>query len=172
VAMLERIYEKISKALHYLACVWFIGLLLLVITSISARYFFRSPFSFTEELVGLLVATTLLLAIPFVSHEGKHIKVTMLSDLFRGWLKIGAGLFCCLVTLVFTVWFGYASLEWVEFAYNLNLKTTSTGIPLTPWMVTLPLIMFLLALAALLDFLKIIMGIRNKKRQKTDFSKD
>jgi TRAP-type C4-dicarboxylate transport system permease small subunit len=153
---IDTIYGKVAALLNYLACIWFAAVLVIVITSAAARYFFNSPFGFTEELVGLLISTMLLMAIPLNYHENKHIRVTMVSDHFKGWLKKAAWIFACFVTLVFTSWFGYASLEWLGFAAELNLKTTNTGIPLTPWMMVLTSVMFLVAIAGLISLLKII----------------
>ena len=162
---LNRIFGKVSRFFNFFAIVWFIGVLVLLIISTTARYFLKTPFSFTEELVGLLIITMLLLAIPLISHEDKHIKVTMLSDHFRGWLKIGASVIGYGVTIAFTTWFGIASLEWVKFAFDLNLKTANTGIWLTPWMVILPLVMFLVAISALLALINIVMGFDAQARK-------
>jgi TRAP-type C4-dicarboxylate transport system permease small subunit len=80
----------------------------------------------------------------------------MVSDHLRGWLKTAARIFSGLVTLTFTFWFAYASLDWLGFAIELNLKTTNTGIPLVPWMVVMPLVMFLLAVAGLIALVKTV----------------
>jgi len=167
---IEKIFGKIGIVLHYVACVCFMGLLLLVLASITTRYLFDSPFNFTEEVVGLLVITMVMASVPLVSHQGKHINVTMLSVHFRGWFKFGASIFTSLVTLAFTGWFAYASLEWFEFAYRLNIKTSVTSIPLPPFMSLIPLIMTLLALMAVWDLVKKIMGACNKNSQKTQQS--
>jgi TRAP-type C4-dicarboxylate transport system permease small subunit len=158
---LNTIYGKVAAILNFLACIWFAGVLVAVITSAVARYFFNSPFGFTEELVGLFVSTMLLMAIPLNYHEDKHIRVTMVSDHFRGWLKKAAQVFACSVTLAFATWFGYASLEWLGFAVEFNLKTTNTGIVLAPWMVILPIVMFLVAVASLISLLKIFMKYKD-----------
>jgi len=54
-----------------------------IFVSLSAimRYVIGKPFGFTEELVGLLFAALVCLALPYVTARRNHIEITLIFDL-------------------------------------------------------------------------------------------
>ncbi|MFN0161552.1 MAG: TRAP transporter small permease [Burkholderiales bacterium] len=145
-------------ALAALALAAIVGI---IVASVFMRRVAGSPLFYTEELVGLLLGASLFLALPMVTREASHVRVTflasVLSDRGRGVLAICAGI----VTLAFCGWFLVEAIPWLEFAWKRNIKTEAANLRLGPWMAVLPIS---IALCALLTMVRVITG-----REKASF---
>ncbi len=108
-----------------------------------------TPLHVTEEVVGLLLSVSLLLALPMITLRSQHVRVALLVNATRGvWLR-GLRLLGLLLTLVFFGWLMLEIVPWFEFAYDRNLKTQTTRLLLYPWMAVMP-VTVLLTMAILL----------------------
>ena len=124
----------------------------IICVSVIMRRLVNSPLFYAEELVGLLLAITLFLALPLVTMRGEHIRVTLLASQLNQRGRTYLGFIGGLVGLAFLGWLIWESIEWMSFAIRLNLKTEATSIPLVPWMAVVP---FSLSVTALIIFIQL-----------------
>jgi TRAP-type C4-dicarboxylate transport system permease small subunit len=143
---MDRIARRVSTVLLHAATVCGITLTLFVALSAIMRYMVGSPFSFTEELVGLLFSALVFLALPYVTLHRQHIEVTLLRDC----LPAGARRICDLAAralmVLFALWFGRYAFDFAAMSYRLNSRSDMAGIPLWPWMSLIVLSCLLMAL--------------------------
>ncbi len=126
---------KVVSALTVMVLALFVSL------AVVMRYFLGSPFHFTEEVVGLLFMTVVFLVLPTISLNNLNIKVELLSDAVSGTKKKILRMYAFAVTLVFGLWFAWASLDLVIFTYEIGARTEQVGIPLVYWLAVIPLSM-------------------------------
>ena len=138
-----------------------LGMVVMVSIGVLMRYFLNSPLNFTEEVVGLLLSTSLFLMLPYLTLHDKHVQIMLLtqhpSEKVRWTLKILKQL----VTLAFFAWMLYESIPWLKFAIKLNLKTEISRLPLLPWMAILPISFLLTGVASFLCLWKIRRSYHN-----------
>ena len=97
-----------------------------------------TPLHVTEEVVGLLLSVSLLLALPMVTLRSQHVRVALLVNAARGvWLR-ALRLLGLVLSLVFFGWLMFEIVPWFEFAYDRNLKTQTSRLLLYPWMAVMP----------------------------------
>jgi TRAP-type C4-dicarboxylate transport system permease small subunit len=127
----------------------------IIVASVVMRRLAGSPLLYTEELVALLLGASLFLALPKVTLEASHVRVTFvasfLSSRGRGILAACAGI----VKLAFCGWFLLEAVPWLEFAFRRNIKTEAASLRLGPWMAVLPLS---IALCALITLVRVVTG--------------
>jgi TRAP-type C4-dicarboxylate transport system permease small subunit len=143
---------RLFYALSALAMVLIVGI---IVASVVARRVVGSPLYYTEELVGLLLSASLFLALPMVTREASHVRVTFLasflSDRGRTFLAVFAGI----VTLAFCGWFLLEAIPWLEFAFRRRIRTEASSLRLAPWMAVLPVS---IALCALMVLVRVVTG--------------
>lgn len=152
---MQRLEVSINAIARWMICAATIaGIALSAFVALAAimRYAVGSPFSFTEEIVGLLFATMVFLALPYCTLQGKQIEVTFVVErLPLTWQRVSA-----IAALVFTVAFcfiyGWFAYEFTEISFMLNARSDMGRILLWPWMALMPLACLLVAIAALVRF--------------------
>ncbi|RYH11353.1 TRAP transporter small permease [Tropicimonas sp. IMCC6043] len=120
-----------------------IAAIVCIITASVVMRKLGSPLHITEEVVGLLLSVSLLLALPMVSLRSQHVRVALLVNAVGGpWLRalLGLGL---LMTLFFFGWLMLDIIPWFEFAFDRNLKTQTSRLLLYPWMAVMPVTILL-----------------------------
>lgn len=161
---IERGLGLLARLFSYLAAVAMFAIVGIILASVVMRHVVGSPLYYTEELVGLLLGASLFLALPMVTHQADHVRVTFLvqfvSDKGRAVLAILAGA----VTLAFCVWFLVEAIPWLEFAFKRNIKTEAASIRLGPWMAVLPIS---ISLAAMLVLVRVVTGSERASFNKT-----
>jgi len=143
---------RLFYALSALAMALIVGI---IVASVVARRVVGSPLYYTEELVGLLLSASLFLALPMVTREASHVRVTFLasflSDRGRTFLAVFAGI----VTLAFCGWYLLEAIPWLEFAIRRRIRTEASSLRLGPWMAVLPIS---IALCALMVLVRVVTG--------------
>lgn len=121
----------------------------IIVASVLMRRVVGSPLFYTEELVGLLLCASLFLALPMVTVQAQHVRVSFLAHAVgargRAVLAVAAGL----VTLAFCGWYLLEALPWLEFAIQRNIRTEAASLRLWPWMAVPPVSVALCALLVL-----------------------
>ena len=144
--VLRRGLEGLALAMALLAAIGMAAIVTIIVTSVTMRKLFNAPLHFTEEVVGLLLSVSLLLALPMVTLKGGHVRVSILANHLRGWQRrVLSGLAAC-VGIGLCAWVAIEAVPWLEFAVRLNLKTETSRILLYPWMAMLPLSLLLTAI--------------------------
>lgn len=129
-----RITLTVSKILLFLSAL--AGILMTIFVSLSAimRYVIGKPFGFTEELVGLLFAALVFLALPYVTARRNHIEIALIFDLlpkFMGRILYAIG---SVLAAVYMLWFGYFAFDFTYFSYLIGSSSDLGNITLWPWM--------------------------------------
>jgi TRAP-type C4-dicarboxylate transport system permease small subunit len=151
----QRLEISISAVARWMICAATVaGIVLSVFVALAAvmRYAVGSPFSFTEEIVGLLFAAMVFLALPYCTLQGKQIEVTFVVErLPLTWQRVST-----IAALVFTIAFcfiyGWFAYEFTEISFMLNARSDMGRILLWPWMALMPLACLLVAIAAVVRF--------------------
>lgn len=142
--------DRLTRGMAYAATG--AGILLAGFVALSAfmRYLIGAPFAFTEEFVGLLFSAMVFLALPWCTHAGSHIRVTLLTDnLPPGWRR-WSDLASTAFTVAFCLAFGWFSFEFAWTSYALNARSDIGRIPLWPWMMAMPAACLFMGVAAIL----------------------
>lgn len=127
----------VSRALAVVAAAAGCGIFVLVVGAVVMRYGLGSPFRFTEELSGLLLAQMVFLAIPLTLTAHINIRVTLLSDLTSGPLRRLFWVIGQLIMVAFCAVFAWEAWGLTEFTMRLNLRTEQVRLPLSPWMIAM-----------------------------------
>ena len=137
--IISKALDGLLKGLLFLSSFAGFGIVAVVLLSVFQRYVLKSPLSFSEELVGLLLSSMLFMSLPYISNTEKYVKITLISNLLQIKYKIWLTIIAYLINLIFSVWMLIETIEWMEFAIKLNLKTENSRLLLSPWMAVVPL---------------------------------
>lgn len=130
----------------------------IIVASVVMRRLAGSPMYYTEELVGLLLSSSLFLALPMVTAQAGHVRVTFLAHLLPARGRAILSVCAALVMLAFCGWFLVDAIPWLEFALQRNIRSESASLRLGPWMAVPPLSV---ALCAALVLVRTISGSEN-----------
>ncbi len=137
--IISKVLDGLLKGLLFLSSFAGFGIVAVVLLSVFQRYVLKSPLSFSEELVGLLLSSMLFTSLPYISNMEKHVKITLISNLLQIKYKIWLTIIAYLINLIFSAWMLIETIEWMDFAIKLNLKTENSRLLLSPWMAVVPL---------------------------------
>ncbi len=144
---LDKCFRVLFGALASVATMAGVLIVVLVGTSVVMRHVANAPFRFTEELVGLLMTAAFFLALPQVTFNADHVRVLILVNALprrlSRWINILAAVLGC----IFTLWFFWLCLPWLEFAISRMIKTEVGRLLMYPWMALLPVSMLLTSIA-------------------------
>ena len=121
----------------------------IIVVSVVMRRVAGSPMYYTEELVGLLLSSSLFLALPLVTAQASHVRVTFLASFLPERGRAVLAVFASIVMLGFCGWYLVDALPWLEFAIRRNIKSEAASLLLAPWMAVLPASISLCALLVL-----------------------
>lgn len=150
---LEEALVRVSQLCAWLAASSLVLIVGIILVSVVMRRVAGSPLYYTEELVGLLLSTSLFLALPMVTVQSSHVRVTFLANFLPPRARIVLSLFAAIVMLAFCIWFLVDAIPWLEFAFKRNIKSEAASLRLWPWMAMLPVSV---ALCALLVSVRIV----------------
>ena len=137
--IISKALNGLLKGLLFLSSFAGFGIVAVVLLSVFQRYVLKSPLSFSEELVGLLLSSMLFMSLPYISNTENHVKITLISNLLQIKYKIWLTIIAYFINLIFSAWMLIETIEWMEFAIKLNLKTENSRLLLSPWMAVVPL---------------------------------
>ena len=136
---INKAFDGLLKGLLFLSSFAGFGIVAIVLLSVFQRYVLKSPLSFSEELVGLLLSSMLFLSLPYITNTDKHVKITLITNLLKKKYKTWLTIIGYTINLIFSLWMLIETLEWMEFSIKLNLKTENSRLLLSPWMAVVPL---------------------------------
>lgn len=148
--MLVRWADRIAWVLSAAAALIAMAMALFVVLASAMRYLVGAPFAFTEEIVGLLFIALIFLGFPACTLRQKHIRVTILPDLMPPRLRSLVDRIANALLVVFCVWFGYLTLDYMNTAIALDARSAGSRLLLWPWTAILPLSCALAGLAGLI----------------------
>ena len=136
--MIATALRSLALASAFAASLGIAAIVAIIATSVVMRKF-GSPLHMTEEVVGLILSVSLLLALPMVTLKAQNVRVAIISNAAKGiWGQV-LRVLALLLTVFFFGWLMIEVVPWFEFAYDRNLKTQTSRILLYPWMAAMPL---------------------------------
>jgi TRAP-type C4-dicarboxylate transport system permease small subunit len=132
------VLETLAVVMAILAAISASCIVALICASVSMRYFTLSPFSFTEELVGLLMTASFFLALPLATLRSEHVRITVFISTLAARYQSLAIKSSRLFGMSFCIWLLFLAIPWVEFAIDRNIKTEVGRLLLYPWMLVIP----------------------------------
>lgn len=158
---MDRLLASLDRGLTWLArCAAHAAAILAILVagfvalSAAMRYFVGRPFAFSDELVGLMVVTLAFMALPHALAENRHIRITALTDRLPTRMQKLAGAVGLAILLGFVVVFGLEMRAAIAYAIRFNVRGEMGGLPLYPWMLTIPVALALTGLLATVRFLR------------------
>jgi TRAP-type C4-dicarboxylate transport system permease small subunit len=135
-AAIDGVILAVARGLAALAAVACGGIFILVLLAVVMRYVAQAPFRFTDELSGLLLAMSVVLAIPFTLATHQNIRVTLLTERLK---PRAARLFWIAGQAILAVFCGLVAWDaWkiTAFTLRLGLKSENARLELGPWLIT------------------------------------
>lgn len=123
-----------SRGLSALAAAACAAIFVLVLLAVVMRYVAQSPFRFTDELSGLLLASMVFLALPFSLAAHQNIRVTLLTERLGGpaarvaWV-VGQAILVAFCSLV-----AWDAWKIAAFTVRLGLRSEQARLDLGPWL--------------------------------------
>ena len=151
---INKAFDDLLKGLLFLSSFAGFGIVAIVLLSVFQRYVLKSPLSFSEELVGLLLSSMLFLSLPYITNTDKHVKITLITNFLKKKYKTWLTIIGYTINLIFSLWMLIETIEWMEFAIKLNLKTENSRLLLSPWMAVVPLSFFVNLIISLKNIFK------------------
>ncbi len=111
------------------------GIFALVLAAVVMRYGWGRPFSFTEELSGLLMTVAVFTLLPATVLREAHIRVTLLSGRLRGLPARLLFVTGQAVLVGFCAVFLREAWAISQFTMQLNLMSEQSRLPLAPFLV-------------------------------------
>jgi TRAP-type C4-dicarboxylate transport system permease small subunit len=132
--LLEVALRLLAGALAAVGAAALAGIFVLVLAAVVMRYGWGRPFSFTEELSGLLMTVAVFTLLPATVLRESHIRVTLLSERLRGLrarllFVVAQGVFVAFCAVFLREAWGIA-----QFTAQLNLMSEQSRLPLAPFM--------------------------------------
>jgi TRAP-type C4-dicarboxylate transport system permease small subunit len=140
--------DMIAKILSALSACAAIAMTTFVVLASTMRYVVESPFDFTEELVGLLFTAMIFIGLPVCIFRNTNISVTIIPDLMPPKMRRAADIAAQLLLILFCIWFGYLSFDYMRSMIELGGRTTGSRLLLWPWTALMPISCMLTAAAA------------------------
>lgn len=150
---LEQALVRVARLCAWLAASSLFLIVGIILVSVVMRRVAGSPLYYTEELVGLLLSTALFLALPMVTVQSSHVRVTFLANSLPARGRFVLSMLAAIVMLGFCGWFLVDAIPWLEFAFKRNIKSEAASLRLGPWMAMLPVSV---ALCTLLVLVRIV----------------
>ena len=148
--------------MNLLACGLLAGMALLMTADVVARYVFNAPFQMVYEFTTQAMGALCGLGLAFALDEGKHIRVTLITD---RWGPRGRHIWLFSAYAVLLPLAGVAAWLMVRFAIKYTLLQEMEQIvrwlPIYPFKIVLAIGMCLLALGVLLKFIEGITRLRS-----------
>lgn len=132
--LLESVLRLLAGALAAVGAAALAGIFVLVLAAVVMRYGWGRPFSFTEELSGLLMTVAVFTLLPATVLRESHIRVTLLSERLRGWRARLLFLLAQAVFVAFCAVFLREAWGIAQFTAQLNLMSEQSRLPLAPFL--------------------------------------
>jgi TRAP-type transport system small permease protein len=157
------------RALSKIAFVAVCFICLIVLANVGGRYFFRSPFMGTIEIVELVMVIVVSVAVPFAALRDRHIRVDLIISRLPKRLKVAV---LTLGLLLSTAIFGLVTYQCAVVALSYLVKTEQVthvlSIPYVPFRFMLAVGMLLLTLELLKHAVNTILGQETGRDVKSD----
>lgn len=132
--MLESGLRLLAGALAAVGAASLAGIFVIVLAAVVMRYGWGRPFSFTEELSGLLMTVAVFTLLPATVLREAHIRVTLVSERLRGLPARLLFVLAQAVLVAFCLLFLREAWAISAFTAQLNLMSEQSRLPLAPFL--------------------------------------
>lgn len=157
---MRRLMDACEKVMLYIATMSTFVLMLLTTADAGGRYLFNRPITGAYEITtNYLMMAAVFLALSYGYREGAYIRVTFLADRLPGKVKLFVNYFVQLVSIVYGGLLIIATFQQALRIIDSHTTLSSIDfIPLGPAYVIVPVGLFFMSLAMLLDIRKVKEG--------------
>jgi len=162
-SFLASFIDNVSKIAAIVASICVLTMMTVVFYEVIARYFFKSPTSWSVEMAGYLMVAAVMLGLAYASSQGKHVKVDLLISRLSKRKQLIFELFGFTLTLIL-----FSLITWKagEYAWlTFQQGTKSSGVmefPLFPSKLMVPLGSFLFCLQLILLIFRRVGDLRHE----------
>lgn len=129
----ERWLQKLGQGLLVLAGLANFGIFVIVLLAVAMRYVVGSPLPETEELSGLLLATSVFLVMPLTIVANLNIRVTLVTERLHGAARRIAWIVGELILIAFLAVFAKEAWTFYQTALRFREKSEQAQLVLAPW---------------------------------------
>ncbi|HOG16845.1 MAG: Tripartite ATP-independent periplasmic transporter [Syntrophaceae bacterium PtaU1.Bin231] len=129
--MVNKLLEKLSQLLFTIAVIGTALVLFIVFANVIARFFFNTPFFWSEEVTAITVVFITMFPVAFLWRKDWHIKLDLFSGKENTTLYQVKQLLVCLATIVFGGVLVWQTVRATYLVYIQNMREPSLlGAPL------------------------------------------
>lgn len=147
--LIQQALQWLQRSLLGTAALALALMLVLVFSGVAMRYLFGSPLAFTEELAGLLMVICFFFAIASGIEQRSDIRITLLSGLLKGRMRVWAWRLAEGLLLAYLAVFAWQAWNFVQIGIKFKERSEQASLLLWPWKAALLLGLLLAILAAL-----------------------
>lgn len=111
---------KFFAAMEAVVFVLVLALVVLIVLQVFTRYVMHAALPWTEEVARMVLVWTVMLGAAIAMERNEHYAITVLSDRFRGAMRVWVLVITNLLGLVFLAALAYHGAEYM----SANMKTT------------------------------------------------
>lgn len=159
--MIKKIAEKYNKTEEVLLIISLMVTVCLIFGQIIMRKVFNDSLTWSEELARYIFIWQIWLGTSIGFRDDKHIKITIIRDLFKGKKLIIFDIFSRLILLVFCVFLVVFGMQLVDRLFTTNYLSAALRIPMYWVYIALPFSSFIVCLriiTKMVNDIKILFG--------------
>jgi len=153
---LNKVADKISKALCLIGGLAVLGMVLLVTYSSISRYVFGVAVSYMEEVAGLFLMVASFSSFAYVFVQKGHVRVTLILFRLPPKIRVIFELAIRFMLLFYMIVFTKLGYGFVVMSYRLDCHTADSGLYEVPWMAVMPVSGFIFALILVISCIQYI----------------
>jgi TRAP-type C4-dicarboxylate transport system permease small subunit len=157
---MQKLLNGCERVMLYISTMSAFALMLLTTADAGGRYLFNRPITGAYEVTtNYLMIAAIFMGVSFGYREGAYIRVTFLADRLPGAVKLAVSYFVQVVSMLYGVLLVIAT--YLQALRTIDTHTTLSSldfIPLGPAYVIVPVGLFFMSLAMLLDIRKVKEG--------------
>ena len=154
---MRRFLMACERVMLYISTISTFILMLLTTADAGGRYLFNRPITGAYEVsTNYLMTAAIFMAVSFGYRQGAYLRVTLLTDHMRGKVKIVVNTFVQVVSLLYGVMLVIATYRQTLRTFEMHTTLSSLDfIPVGPAYVIVPVGLFIMSLAMLLDITRV-----------------
>jgi TRAP-type C4-dicarboxylate transport system permease small subunit len=145
--------KKISSIMDILAGICIFSVMLLVVSNIILRTFFKQPILGTYEMVGFLIGIAIALALAHCAFQNGHVAVSIVMDRFSDRIKSFTAIIVQIASLLFAFAAAWSLVKFGDAMKIRGLVSPSSAIPVYPFIYLVALGVLGLGLVIVYQFL-------------------
>jgi len=157
---MQKLMNGCELVMLYMSTMSTFVLMLLTTADAGGRYLFNRPITGAYEITtNYLMIAAVFLATTYAYREGAYIRVTFMADHLPGKVKLVVNYFVQVVSMLYGVLLVIATIQQASRVFSDHTTLSSLDfIPLGPAYVIVPVSLFFMSLAMLLDIRKVRAG--------------